>query len=681
MTLNTFQKNGLNIAKSTISIFSIKEVKSFAQNYILPLTFVNIFLVGSLAVAESTSYQGLGADSVKPEVLKKYAPPPLNPIMTNKLKKMFDVSSPGMGMLSPDKKTLYFTWRVTGISHIWKIDGPQKFPIQLTSGTDAVSLNQVSYDGQSLILSKDTNGQENPGLFQLDLKTGHIRELYRKEKVQVFYSFMSDDSQHIYFSANDVKPDSYNIYKLNLKTLTKELVFEGQGNWYIADYRSQGKELLLVKLTGSRTSEYYDYDTERKKLTPVIGIDEKGEFEVSYAANKGEYIVLTPQGDFKKLFLYAPQKKSQFKLLTDPNLKYDVSDFSMDRQKTRIIFNINREGYTELNALDAKTYKKIKLPVFKNADHVFAGATTRDGQVTMLAVMTSQSPRLSYSYNWKTRQMQQWVLPSAPEVDLKNFAVSELMHYETRDQVKIPMFVRFPKGCKESKKCPVVVHFHGGPEAQSTPGFSPMAQAFVDEGFIFVEPNVRGSDGYGKTWIDADNGPKRENVITDIEDASIWIKKNWKSSEGLSPKIGIMGWSYGGYSTLLAMTRFSGAYNAGVGLVGMSNLVSFLNNTAPYRRILRITEYGDPVQDKEVLMKLSPISYVDQVKDPLMIIQGANDPRVPVGEALQIHETLQKKNINSQLIVFADEGHGSSKKENQVLEIGHTIEFFKKHLN
>jgi dipeptidyl aminopeptidase/acylaminoacyl peptidase len=141
-----------------------------------------------------------------------------------------------------------------------------------------------------------------------------------------------------------------------------------------------------------------------------------------------------------------------------------------------------------------------------------------------------------------------------------------------------------------------------------------------------------------------------------------------------------MGWSYGGYSTLMAMTRFAGAYEAGVALVGMSNLVSFLNNTAPYRRKLRISEYGDPVKDKDALMKLSAVTYLDKVKSPLMIIQGANDPRVPVGEALQIQQALEKKKIPSQLIVFADEGHGSSKKENQILEIGNTIEFFKAHL-
>ena len=284
--------------------------------------------------------------------------------------------------------------------------------------------------------------------------------------------------------------------------------------------------------------------------------------------------------------------------------------------------------------------------------------------------------------------MTQWVLPSAPEVDLKKFAIAKLMNYETRDQIKIPMFVRFPEGCESktdvkiesSKNCPVVVHFHGGPEGQSEAGFSPMAQAFVNEGFIFVEPNVRGSDGYGKEWLDSDNGIKREKVITDIEDASIWIKNNWKNQKNESPKIGVMGWSYGGYSTLMAMTKFAGAYNAGVALVGMSNLVTFMQNTAPYRRILRASEYGNPDTDKEFMLRLSPVTYVDNVKDPLLIIQGANDPRVPAGEAIQMQETLTKKKIKSELIIFADEGHGSSKKENQVLEIGNMIEFFKKNL-
>lgn len=637
-----------------------------------------LFVATSLSLSSALAqYSGHGSESVNAETLKKYAPPALNVEMSNKLKKMFDVTAPGMGMLSADQKTLFFTWRVTGQSHIWKIDGPKSFPTQLTSGSDAVTLKEVSPNGKFLIISKDTNGQENPGLFRLDLKTGMITELYRKDKVQVGFSFLTDDSKFMYFTANDKKSDSYSTYKMNLETLSVETIYDGDGNWYVADQKKNGEKLLFVKYTGARQSEFYDFDPKTKQMNPVIGQNEKAEYDVSYSAKEGEYLVLSDKENFKKLYLY---KNKNLSVLTPKDLKFDVSGFSTDHTHSRIVYNVNRDGYTKLYAMDAKTFKPISIPDFKGADHVFAGATTRNGKVSMLGVVSSQSPRVSYSYDWSTKKMTQWVLPSAPEVDLKKFAVAELMSYETRDKTKIPMFVRFPEGCKESKNCPVVVHFHGGPEGQSEAGFSPMAQSFVNEGFIFVEPNVRGSDGYGKEWLDSDNGIKREKVITDIEDASVWIKNNWKNSKNESPKIGVMGWSYGGYSTLYAMTKFAGAYNAGVALVGMSNLVTFMQNTAPYRRILRMSEYGNPETDKEFMMRLSPVTYVDQIRDPLMIIQGANDPRVPAGEAIQMQETLAKKKIKSELIIFADEGHGSAKKENQVLEIGHMIEFFKKHL-
>lgn len=648
-----------------------------------------LILLGQLLTTNTVlaQYSGHGTESVSAETLKKYAAPALSPIMANKLKKMFDVTSPGMGMLSPDKKTLYFTWRVTGISQVWKIDGPKSFPVQLTSGNDAVSISDVAPNGNFLIISKDLNGQENPGLFKLDLKTGFIEELYRKSKVQAGLAFITDDSSAIYFTANDKSPDSYSVYKMNLSDKSIETIYDGKGPWYVADQKNNGQKILLVKYSGAKQNEYFDFDTKTKELKPIIGQNEKEEYDVAYAAKENEYLVLSNKTtDFKRLYLLANGK---LKALT-PEMNYEVSGFTVDRKQTRIIYEINREGYSEVGVLDAKSFKPVaipKLPIIKGArvDHLFNGSTTRDGRVTMFGVITSKAPRLGYSYDWTTKKLTQWVLPSAPEVDLSSFVVSELIFYETRDKVKIPMFVRFPEKCrpeiKNRQNCPVVVHFHGGPEGQSQPGFSTVAQAFVDEGFIFAEPNVRGSDGYGKKWIDMDNGPLRENVITDIEDASVWIKNNWKNTDGSIPKVSVMGWSYGGYSTLMAMTRFAGAYDAGVALVGMSNLVSFLNNTAPYRRILRISEYGDPVKDKESLLRLSAVSYVDKVKAPLMIIQGANDPRVPVGEALQIHETLIKKNIPSELIIFSDEGHGSAKKENQVLEIGNTIEFFKKHLN
>jgi dipeptidyl aminopeptidase/acylaminoacyl peptidase len=225
----------------------------------------------------------------------------------------------------------------------------------------------------------------------------------------------------------------------------------------------------------------------------------------------------------------------------------------------------------------------------------------------------------------------------------------------------------------------VIVHYHGGPEGQSRPGFGRVGQMLALAGFVFVEPNVRGSLGYGRSYTRADDGAKRLDVIGDIEDCARYIRANW-GKDGKAPRLGVMGGSYGGYATLMAMSRYAGAYDVGVSSVGMSNLRTFLLNTAPYRRLLRISEYGDPDKDKEALEKLSPTSYLENVRGPLMILQGVGDPRVPAGESIQMHDLLEKRGVKAKLILFASEGHGSAKRENQVLQYGHMLKFFQDNL-
>lgn len=315
---------------------------------------------------------------------------------------------------------------------------------------------------------------------------------------------------------------------------------------------------------------------------------------------------------------------------------------------------------------------------FKNADHVDFAGGSHDGRFAEILVEANSQPKYLVIKDWKTGQVKKWMDANLPEIEISHLAKVELDSYTARDGTKIPYFIRRSAKCRNSL-CPVIIQFHGGPEVQALPGFSPTAQAFADAGFVFVEPNVRGSDGYGKAWLAADDGPKRLNVITDIEDAALELRKKL-SIEGHAPKIGVMGGSYGGYSTLYAMTRFAGAFDAGAANVGMSNLLTFLNNTAPYRRQLRISEYGDPVKDQAALIQLSPMTYIDQVKAPLMVMQGLNDPRVPVGEALQIHDRLEKKGIPVELLIYADEGHGARKRNNRASQLAQILRFFQKHL-
>jgi len=631
-------------------------------------------IVVATAAPSATPYSGHGLTSVSPEILAEFAPAKLPPDVSRRIQSMLDVRAPGAGRLTEAGKALYFSWSISGSRQIWRLDGPQHFPAQVTGGEDSTTLVALTPDGRFLVLSRDRKGEENPGLYLQDAAGGPLVEIQHKAGVQTSLQFVSDDSKSLYYRANDLKNDSYALYRYDLVEKKRELVFDKEGIWSIDDWKSDGR-LLLSKEVGSNMAEYSEYAQATKTLTPLFGQGEREDYQAVYGAAEGEILVKTPKlGEFRRVYSWKAGKLTA----VTPDVKHDVEEFVIDRKKQRILYQLNEGGYFKVHALDAKTYKEEKLPDFPaGADNVYIGGTTRNGQFTTFSVDTGKGPLQSYSTDWKTRKLVAWHAGSSPEIDATRFARQTLESYPARDGTPIPMFVRRPAACE--KPCPVVVDFHGGPEGQSTAGFDPAAQAFVDAGFIYVEPNVRGSDGYGKTWLHADDGPKRLAVITDIEDASKYIRATWTDG-GKAPKIGIYGGSYGGYSTLVGMTMFAGAYDAGVEIVGFSNIVTFLQNTAPYRRPLRISEYGDPDKDREALLKLSPITYIDRVSAPMLLMQGANDPRVPVGEAVQIYRALEAKKLPAKLYVFADEGHGAQKRENQALMLGHAVRFFQEHL-
>ncbi|NVB79023.1 MAG: S9 family peptidase [Kofleriaceae bacterium] len=586
---------------------------------------------------------------------------------------MLDVRGAGGGALTKDGARMFFNWRVTGTTQVWRQDGAMKLPVQLTGGEDNTSIAGLSPDNKFLVVSRDIGGSENPGLYLLDPKGGKLELIQHTPKVQTSLQYISDDSKSIYFSANDIKPDSYAIYRWDHASAKRELVFDTPGQGELADQKDG--QWLLVKNLGNTQQEVYQYDLKAKKLTPLLGQNEVEEYAVSFGSKPNQVLVMTNKlGDFQRLYSLEGGKLTPI----TPDVKYDVQGFTIDEARKRVYFTINEEGYSKLHVLDGRTLKPIALPKLPAADHTSVSGLSRDGRYVQLTVSGSQMPATPVVYDWNTRKSTVWRVPETPEVDVSLFGKQTIETYPARDGTKIPMVVRRPAKCA-ADPCPVIVQFHGGPEGQARPGFSPSAQLYLDAGFAFVEPNVRGSTGYGKAWLHSDDGPKRLNVITDIEDAAKYIKSAW-AKNGVAPKVGVVGGSYGGYSTLIAMTMFGGAFDAGVALYSISSLETFLLNTAPYRRILRISEYGDPVKDKAALGKLSPMTYISRLKAPLLLVQGVNDPRTPVGEALAIYREMERRKIPGGLILFADEGHGASKRGNIVLQIGHTIAFFEKHL-
>jgi dipeptidyl aminopeptidase/acylaminoacyl peptidase len=645
--------------------------------------------LSAAAQAQGTPYAGHGAESVARDLVAKFAPPPLDPRFSRTVELMLDVRSPGLGIPAPDGRALYFGWGITGSAQVFRLDEPKGFPIQLTGGEDNTTLKGVAPDGKWIVLARDSAGEENPGLYVQAATGGPLRVVFEARKVQANFAFVTPDSREIYFTANDVSPDSYTVYRYDVASGTRTRVFGEKGYWSVADYQGTGASLrlLLAKRPSSLASEYYEYVPATGQLIAVLGVGERVLYEAQYAAQPGELLVNTDRfRDLSALYRYrigsGASAASFREVLAYPDR--EVSEVTIDRARRYVYVQVNDGGYTRLVVLDARTYAPVPLPLPRDADHVVAGVGTEDGRYVTIGVSTPAGPRVSYVWDWRKRALVQWLVPSSPEVDAASFAPAKLVAYPAKDGTPIPTFVRIPRGCAPdentaSDPCPVIVLFHGGPESQAKPGFSTYRQLFVDAGYILFEPNVRGSAGYGRKWLDADNGPKRLDVIGDIEDASRYVKAQY-ARNGKAPKVGVMGGSYGGYATLVAMSMFAGSYDAGVSSVGIANLETFLRNTAPYRRALRVSEYGDPDRDGEALRKLSPVTYIDRVKDPLLIMQGVNDPRVPVGEAVQMHELLAKRGVHAPLMLFPEDGHGAARRRSAAQQIGHTIRFFDDHL-
>ncbi len=619
-------------------------------------------------------YQGFGAQSLAPDIVRRFLPRPIDPQLRMEIESETGINSPGGAQFSPDGKTLYFHWNVSGAFQIWKLSPTVPFPVQMTSGEDSTFLFDITPDGLSLIESRDHGGDEYAGIYRQKSSGGRLEPLFVKSQVKAEPQFISEDGRYLYFISNEKAPTSYGIYKLDLKTLERQVVLEDPGLWSVADHRPDGT-LLLFKHTAHDATEFFILPPNSLKPEPLFGQGEHDEYQGRFGSHEGEVLVLTNKfGEFRRLYSY---RNKQFIPLT-PDIHYDVSGFQVDRQRKRILYTINQAGEDSLGALDAKTLRPLKLPRLPQALHVGWGNTTRDGRRTMVTSETATKPSEAFIYDWKTGTIEKRLEPSMPELDTTDFVQPQLTTYPAQDGVDIPVILWRRSEC-EKRTCPAIVMFHGGPNMEATPHFNPEIQFLLKKGFTVLEPNVRGSEGFGKSWQKADDGAKRLNVITDIADAADYARKKLKVGD-VPPRVGAFGFSYGGYSVLMGMSMFAGKYDAGFEVIGIANLRSYLKNTAAYRAQLRISEYGDPDKDIDVIEKLSPITYLNRIKNPIMIVHGLNDPKVPVGEAYELYTRLEERGQQPELIIFPNEGHGVDKLSNRVLLQGYVYEFFKTHL-
>jgi dipeptidyl aminopeptidase/acylaminoacyl peptidase len=380
--------------------------------------------------------------------------------------------------------------------------------------------------------------------------------------------------------------------------------------------------------------------------------------------------------EFRRLVYFDIATKKQTPIVE--NLNWDVDGFSLSEDGKYIAYISNEDGISVLHLLDAQTKKELPLP--KLPVGLVGGIGWHSDNTTLaLNINSARSTNDVYSLNVKTGKLERWTESETGGLNVNNFSEPELIKWKSFDGKTISGFMYKPP-TKFSGKHPVIVNIHGGPEGQSRPGFLGRNNYFLNEmGVAMIFPNIRGSTGYGKTFVKLDNGFKREDSYKDIEALLDWVKQQ-PDLDG--DRIMITGGSYGGHMTLAVSTYYSDKIRCSIDIVGMSNLVTFLERTEAYRRDLRRVEYGDERDEKmrEFLNKIAPLNNVEKIKKPMFVIQGKNDPRVPYTEADQIVASLKKSNTPAWYLMANDEGHGFAKKKNQDFQLYATILFMKEFL-
>jgi dipeptidyl aminopeptidase/acylaminoacyl peptidase len=534
--------------------------------------------------------------------------------------------------------------------------------------------------GDYIVFSKDVGGGEWYQLFRYDLANGDSTLLTDGKSRNSFGSWSSSGDQIAYTSTRRTSKDT-DLWVVNpADRKTDHLLTQlSGGGWSPEDWSPDDKTILLLEYISVNESYMWLVNTttgEKTELTPRKTSEQVAYGNARFSKDgKGVYFTSDKDSEFQRL-IYTDLATKKTNVLS-ADIPWDVDEFSLTHDGKRIAFATNEDGLSKLHILDTATGKEAPAP------NLPAGLIEhlnwhRNGHDLAFSFTTARSPGDCYSLDVDTGKVERWTT-SETAVNTDSFPEAELVHWKGFDGKTISGFLYRPPA-KFTGKRPVLIDIHGGPEGQSRPGFLGRNNYYLNElGIALIFPNVRGSTGYGKTFTKLDNGFLRQDSYKDINSLFDWIATQPDLD---SDRVAVMGGSYGGHMTLAISTFYSGRIRCSIDVVGMSNLVTFLEHTEAYRRDLRRVEYGDERDPKmrEFLEKIAPMNNVEKIKKPMLVVAGKNDPRVPVSESDQIVAALKKQETSVWYIMAKDEGHGYQKKANQDYQFYAGIMFLQRYL-
>jgi dipeptidyl aminopeptidase/acylaminoacyl peptidase len=582
----------------------------------------------------------------------------------------------------PSTREMLITTRFADVPQVHLVRAPGGARSQLTFFPDRVSGARYSPNGGFFVFTKDVGGGEWFQFFRYDLADGRVTLLTDGRSRNTGLRFANHDTRFAYSSTrrNAVDTDIWLMDAANPQNNRMLLQLEG-GGWGVEDWSPDNKQLLVLQEISANQSYLWLVDVatgEKKMLTPKSGNDEVAYGSALFSKDgKGIFVTSDRDSEFARL-AYLDLAGAPPAYLTS-DIKWDVDEISLSEDGRTLAFVTNEDGVSKLYLLDTRTRK------YRQAAGVPAGLIGnlrfhKNSRDLAFVVTSARSPSDVYSLNVSTGKLDRWTFSETGGLNTASFAEPQLVKWQTFDGKTISGFLYSPDPKKFPGKRPVIVNIHGGPEGQSRPGFLGRNNYYLTElGVAIIFPNVRGSTGYGKTFLKLDNGFHRDDTYKDIGALLDWIKQQ-PALDG--DKIMITGGSYGGHMTYAVATYYSDKICCSLPVVGITNLVSLLEHTEAYRRDLRRVEYGDERDPKmrEYLERIAPFNNSEKIRKPLFAVVGRNDPRVPWTESRQILDRMKNNGVPTWFLIANDEGHGYAKKRNQDFQFYATIMFVRHFL-
>ena len=594
------------------------------------------------------------------------------------IEEFMDITSYGGSSFSYDEKTVLIRSNESGINNAFEIDLKTRNSKQLTF-SDSNSIYPISYFpfDKRFLFRADQGGNEiwHIYLFKLD---GTAIDLTPGKQSRSLFLKWANDKKSFYYTSNKRNPKYMDLYEMSIDSFKSTLVFQNDDALNVGDISKNERYLALSKTYTRDNSDLYLFNLDTKILTKILFKESDVNYSPSGFSTDSEtlYFVTDQDSEFRYLKKYNIDS-GKVELVQKESWDI-VANYFSESGKYRITA-INKDSQTEIKILDTSSDKLLNLPKMPSGNISSVNISRSESLITFYHG-SSQSPANLFFYRVGSRKPVRLTDSMNPLIDQEHLGKAEIIRYKSFDGLEIPAIYYKPPQASQANKVPALVRVHGGPGGQARVGYQASTQYLVNNGYAVLDINNRGSSGYGKTFQTLDDQAHGKGDLDDCVAAIDWLKsQNHIDGEN----IGILGGSYGGYMVMAAMTFRPNAFDVGVNIFGVTNWVRTLKSIPPWWEAARESLYkelGNPFIQEDYLYSISPLFHAKNIKKPVLVLQGANDPRVLQVESDEMVEEIKKQNVPVEYVVFPDEGHGFSKKKNQITSNETILTFLNKYL-